>query len=148
MARLDERLTEARRALKTLRDVADRSRPEILVRDAAIKRFEYTFEATWKAAQSFLRDVEGLDCASPKACIRLSRETGLIDDDVVGKALEMADDRNRTSHIYKEALAAAIYGRLAGHAETLDAWIAAMESGAAGNHVLKPDPNNDSDQET
>ena len=61
MERLTERLATARAALATLHDLVrkpDRSKVE---RDAAIQRFEYTFEAVWKAAQLYLREVEGLE---------------------------------------------------------------------------------------
>jgi hypothetical protein len=49
------------------------------VRDAAIQRFEYTFEATWKAAQIYLRQVEGLEVGSPKGVLRLSLQVGVLD---------------------------------------------------------------------
>ncbi|MCR4420395.1 MAG: nucleotidyltransferase substrate binding protein [Clostridia bacterium] len=52
MGRLEERLVIARRALKTLRKLPlDEVKPDDVVRDAAIQRFEYTFETLWKAAQ-------------------------------------------------------------------------------------------------
>jgi len=41
-----------------------------IVRDAAIQRFEYTFEAVWQAMQLFLREEEGFEIGSPKGAIR------------------------------------------------------------------------------
>ena len=38
-------------------------------RDAAIQRFEHSFETTWKAAQRYLQVVDGVVVASPKAAI-------------------------------------------------------------------------------
>jgi hypothetical protein len=68
MERTGERLALARRALGTLEELVGAPPASLLVRDAAIQRFEYTFEATWKAAQIYLREVEGLEVGSPKGC--------------------------------------------------------------------------------
>jgi predicted transcriptional regulator len=37
-------------------------------RDAAIQRFEFSFELAWRAIQERARD-QGLDCRSPKGCV-------------------------------------------------------------------------------
>lgn len=49
-----------------------------------------------------------------------------LDDQATEAALDMADDRNLTSHIYREALALEVFGRLPAHAAALDAWLEAM----------------------
>ena len=72
MERLIERLGIARRALNALQEAIDRGLSDAIVRDAAIQRFEFTFEATWKAAQRFLLEAESLEFASPKGVIRAS----------------------------------------------------------------------------
>lgn len=95
-------------------------------RDAAIQRFEYAFEATWKAAQLYLLQLEGLSVGSPKGAIRASLEAGLLGDADSAAALQMADDRNLTVHTYQEALAREVFARLAGHAERLGRWLAAL----------------------
>jgi hypothetical protein len=48
--RLRQRLNVAHQATATLRELAVRTAPSKIERDAAIQRFEYTFEATWKTA--------------------------------------------------------------------------------------------------
>ena len=75
------------------------SKPDLSVveRDAAIQRFEYSFEAVWKAAQLFLREIEGLEVGSPKAAARASFQTQLLAEDETRAALEMTDDRNLTA---------------------------------------------------
>jgi hypothetical protein len=67
----------ARQALGTLAEALAMEKTRI-VRDASIQRFEYTFEAVWKAAQSFVKQHEGVEAASPKAVVRayLQRATG------------------------------------------------------------------------
>lgn len=126
MDRLRQRLSVAGQAVETLRELALLPRPSRTERDAAIQRFEYSFEATWKAAQRFLRVMEGVDAGSPKAAIRASRDAGLLDDGTTEAALVMADDRNLTVHTYNEALAVAIFRRLPGHLGTLETWLGAM----------------------
>jgi nucleotidyltransferase substrate binding protein (TIGR01987 family) len=119
-------LTIASRAVETFRELALLSAPTRTERDAAIQRFEYSFEATWKAAQRYLQVVEGTVVGSPKAAIRASRESGLLDVIATERALGMADDRNLTAHTYNEPLAVAIAGRLPRHLATLEAWLGAM----------------------
>ncbi|MGH9578362.1 MAG: HI0074 family nucleotidyltransferase substrate-binding subunit [Terriglobales bacterium] len=130
MDRLKLRLDLARRALRSFRDIMRKSKTDI-VRDAAIKRFEYTFEAMWKAAQLYLSEKEGLQLASPKSVIRACGQTGILAPDQVRVALTMADDRNLTVHTYNEPVADVLYGRLAAYGELLWRWLKSMAARAA-----------------
>ena len=76
MERLKERLGVAQKALATLQEVLAETNPTVILRDAAIQRFEYTFEAVWKTGQEFLRSHEGLDVGSPKGTVRGLFQTG------------------------------------------------------------------------
>ena len=76
MDRLRERLSVASRAVGTLRELTVPPGPSTVERDAAIQRFEYSFEATWKAAQRFLVIVEGVETGSPKSAIRACQQAG------------------------------------------------------------------------
>jgi nucleotidyltransferase substrate binding protein (TIGR01987 family) len=98
----------------------------IIERDAAIMRFAYTFEAVWKAAQLYLYEREGIEVGSPKQSIRASRRVGLLTDEQAESALRMTDDRNLVVHIYREAVARDLEGRLPLHATTLAAWLGAL----------------------
>jgi len=49
--RLTQRVATAREALSTLDELAHKPERSKVERDAAIQRFEYTFEAVWKAVQ-------------------------------------------------------------------------------------------------
>jgi len=126
LERLRERLAIARQALQTLTEILREPKTSI-VRDAAIQRFEYTFEAAWKAAQLYLRIVESLEVGSPKAAVRASRQVGLLADNQARRALVMADDRNMTVHTYNQALAERIYTALSEYAPLLEVWVSAME---------------------
>lgn len=127
MERLRERLAVAARANSRLQEAVQLPNPSDLVRDAIIQRFEFTFEAVWKAAQAYLRTVEGIDLASPKSVIRACREIGLLDETEAMLALKMADDRNLTVHTYNEPLAIAIYERILQHQVLLANWQMDME---------------------
>ena len=79
-----------------------------LTRDAAIQRFEFCFELAWKVIQERAR-AEGLDCQSPKGCLKLAYKNGWIAEEAGWIA--MLEDRNRTAHTYDEALAKDVYRR-------------------------------------
>jgi len=127
MERLKERLAVARRALATLEEVLAIPRPSRVERDAAIQRFEYTFEACWRAAQRYLMVAEGLSVGSPKACVRAAREAGLLSDEQSVIGLEMVDDRNLTVHTYNDAVAERIHRNLRRYSDLLSHWLNAME---------------------
>lgn len=116
----------ARQALSTLEELVGQHPASDVVRDAAIQRFEYTFEAMWKAAQVYLREVEGLEAGSPKGVIRACMRVDILTPDDTRLALPMVDDRNLTVHTYNRALAEAIYSRLGGYARLMARWMGAM----------------------
>ena len=130
MERLNQRLETTQKALDTLRKALTMEKSEI-ARDAAIQRFEYTFEAVWKAAQRFLRKQEGIEEGSPKGVIRSSFRVGLLDEKQARLAMEMADDRNLTVHTYNEELAEKIYSRLPGYSELVASWLQTMRQRAS-----------------
>lgn len=96
------------RALQRLREAL--AEPETtVVRDAAIKRFEFTFELAWKATQRFLR-AQGTVCRSPKQCLQEAFAFGLVQDNPLW--IRMLEDRNLTVHTYDERTAQNIYNNL------------------------------------
>ena len=125
MARVAQRIETASRALATFEELASHA-PGKVVRDASIQRFEYTFEATWKAAQAVLLDRLGIDLASPKPIVRASLENGLLTEDEARLALAMVDHRNLTAHTYNEALADEIFSALPDYRRLIRAWIARL----------------------
>ena len=108
MERLDLRFKDAQNALKTLREIMKEPFSAI-VRDAAIQRFEYTFEAFWKFIKEYLKEKEGIIVNSPKACFREIFSLGLCSEEETVQLQEMTDKRNETSHTYKEEVTNLIY---------------------------------------
>ena len=127
MELVKQKVNTARKALKTLQEILDKDRPSIVERDAAIQRFEYTFEAIWKAGKHFLREVEGIEIGSPKGVIRSFLQVGLLTEDQTALGLSMVDDRNLTSHTYNESLADQIYGQLGTYSHLMAKWVLSME---------------------
>ena len=126
MDRLSQRLAISRQALGTMSEILAMNQSPV-VRDAAIQRFEYTFESVWKAAQLFQKQREGVEAGSPKGVIRACFQGGILEESQARTAMEMAEDRNLTVHTYNEQLAEAIYARLTGNAELMDRRLSAME---------------------
>lgn len=112
--KLEMKAKVAKRALDTLREIMDEPY-SVIIRDAAIQRFEYTFEATWKLIKEYLFEMEGIICNSPKSCFREAFKMGLLDESESMQALYMTDDRNMTTHTYHEDIAEEIYKELAGY---------------------------------
>ena len=127
MESLTERMEKAGDALARLHEVVIRDDLSDLERDGLIQRFEFCFEILWKCAKDYLRDVEGLDAASPKKVIRMSREVGLLTDEETEQALEMANDRNQTSHMYDEQMAIELVERIKGYDALMQRWYRKMK---------------------
>ncbi|NLB88304.1 MAG: DUF86 domain-containing protein [Syntrophomonadaceae bacterium] len=128
MERLKQRLEIAWQALMTLEELSVLKQPSAIERDAAIQRFEYTVEASWKAAKRYLSIVEGIDSGSPKGVIRYLRESGFFSDDEATLALEMIDDRNLTSHTYNKEIAERLFSRIPNYTQLLNVWITRMKT--------------------
>ena len=127
MERLTKKISSAQRALNTLKELVGLENVSIISRDAAIQRFEYTFEAVWKVSKLYLMELEGLDIASPKGVIRACMLVGIFNREETSIALDMVDDRNMTSHTYNEGLSERLYKRLEGYARICDIWLTKIE---------------------
>ncbi len=101
-------LEKLKKAFKKLDDAIKEASDE-LDRDGVIQRFEFTFEVFWKTIKLFL-EYEGYRCAGPRSCIKESARRGFLKD--VETALDMLEDRNKTSHIYDEETAIEIFERI------------------------------------
>lgn len=79
-----------------------------ILRDATIQRFEFTFEAAWKALQMYLQ-YQGLEANGPRQALKQAFAQGLIPTPEEADIwMDMLEDRNLTTHTYREELAEAI----------------------------------------
>ena len=104
------------RALDRLDEALTRTPDDPLAIDASIQRFEFTFELFWKLLRRRLAR-EGVEAASPRATLREAYRLNWLEGEAVW--LGMLDDRHRTAHTYREALAREIYARLPAHAAAM-----------------------------
>jgi len=88
------------KALRRLNEAIERAEDD-LDRDGVIQRFEFTIELLWKTLKAIL-NYQGIECYSPRNCIKEAFKAKLIDDDEI--ILDMLEDRNLSSHIYNEEL--------------------------------------------
>jgi len=109
--KLKRKIEQTERALKTLDEIL-KEPYSVVVRDATIQRFEYTFEILWKTLKEYLKEYEGIHCNSPKGCFREALKVGLLNEEQTVLFLEMTDDRNLTSHTYIEEVAQKIYEKI------------------------------------
>ena len=110
--------------------------PTVILRDAAIQRFEYTFEAVWKTGQEFLRSHEGLDVGSPKGTVRGLFQTGYLNARQAELGLKMVDDRNLTSHTYSEGLSEQIFEELPKYAALMKSWLSVIKKSLRKNDAV------------
>jgi nucleotidyltransferase substrate binding protein (TIGR01987 family) len=76
------------------------------VRDAVIQRFEYTYETAWKAIKSLLA-YQGIELRYPKEMFTEAFAAGWIEHPDHWDS--MIEDRNLTTHTYKERTAEMVY---------------------------------------
>lgn len=127
MERLKLRYKDASKALTTLQQILEEPF-SIIVRDAAIQRFEYTFEALWKFLKEYLKEQEGITCNSPKSCFREAFSSGLLTEEETVRFLEMTDDRNMTTHTYKEEVSQILYARIPDYYNLTDTLLQRIET--------------------
>jgi len=77
--------------------------------DAAIQRFEFTYELSWNLLKKHLYQ-EGIECHTPRECFSRAFQNGIIEDEELW--LKMIGDRNLSSHLYDEEEAKRIYQQI------------------------------------
>ena len=81
-----------------------------IVRDAAIQRFEFSFDLAWKVLKTVLEEQKGIICTSPNECIREAYQQKFIDYDK--KWMSVLKNRNLTAHTYNQNLIEEIFAEL------------------------------------
>ena len=110
---LNKVLEDFGKAVKRLEEVLELKKTGV-VRDSAIKRFELCFDLAWKSIKNYSK-IHGIECYSPRECFKAAFQLKLIEHDK--KWLKMIDDRNLTTHLYKEEQAEKIYLKLSNYLE-------------------------------
>ncbi len=79
-----------------------------LDKDGVLQRFEFTIEMLWKALKAILR-YQGIECFSPRNCIKEAFKANIIDDEII---LDMLEDHIASSHIYVQQKSEEIFERI------------------------------------
>jgi len=108
MTKFEALKKQYQKALSRFEEILKKEKNEI-IRDSAIKRFEFTFDLAWKTIKAYLEEKKGISCFSPKECFREAFRQGLIDYDELW--LKMTDWRNQAVHSYSEKFANELYKR-------------------------------------
>lgn len=111
MERLKLRCRTAEKALKTLESIL-KERYSVVIRDATVQRFEYTFEVVWKFLKAYLKEKEGRVSNSPKSCFREAFALELMSAEETELLLKMVDSRNETPHTYEKEIAENIFKQI------------------------------------
>lgn len=98
-------LERVKQALNTLDEVLEMPY-SVIVRDASIQRFEYTFEIAWKLIKKVAK-IDGIEVTSPRQALRAAYQMKIIND--IDIWFEMLEDRNMTSHTYDQYIANKVY---------------------------------------
>lgn len=88
-----------------------------LLIDGTMQRFEFCFELAWKSLKLMLAEREGVASASPRQALEQAFALGWIRREEPW--LQMLQDRNLSSHTYREGLAKEIHSRIPLHAQSL-----------------------------
>ena len=103
--RAEDGLSNFSKALERFASVVDRQKEFYnegygdIYLDLVVKRFEFTFEMSWKMLKKYL-DFTGIACMNPRSCFKEAFSQGLIDEENIW--LDMIEMRNLSSHVYDE----------------------------------------------
>lgn len=114
MSRFTAKLINFHNALARLKEAAAEYKApgaSKVIRDGMIQRFEFTYELAWKTTKLYLEDTGIVEINSPKAVIKEAYSQKLLTNEKLW--LLMLNDRNMTTHIYKEEMADEIAKRIA-----------------------------------
>ena len=109
MTKFDAIKTDYAKSLAQFEKVLREKKTDI-VRDSAIKRFELTFDLSWKLIKTFLEVNKGVVCNSPKDCFKEAYHNSLIDYDE--KWIVITDWHNESVHNYGEDFADRLFEKL------------------------------------
>ena len=109
MDKMDQNKLNLEKAVMQLAKALDEPKSEY-VRDAAIQRFEFTYELLWKVLKSYLEKIHGIRVISPRQVFKEAFALDIIGDEML--FLNMIESRNLIAHTYNEDQAEKVYTEL------------------------------------
>jgi len=97
-------------ALQRLKEAMDLPiSPSRIEMDGTIQRYEFCMELFWKNFKNFA-EIEGREVLSPRQAISHAYQMKLFDNETLW--MDMLQDRNATSHTYKQVKAEQVYAHI------------------------------------
>jgi nucleotidyltransferase substrate binding protein (TIGR01987 family) len=90
------------------------------IESGRIQKFEFCVEQLWKVVKLHLYDVEGIDVRTPKGVIKKLFSLKNIEYKEYETLIQMIDDRNLLSHIYKQEMIKEILDKLADYLKIMN----------------------------
>ncbi len=110
MDKLLDKYTDYIKAVVRLKEVLETDTSNTLIYDAAIQRFEFTYELGWKLIKRYMEYTGIAEVNSPRSAFKEAFAAGLINRGEVW--IEMIDDRNLTAHTYNEDMAIEVFNKI------------------------------------
>lgn len=109
--KIKDKMAELEKAVGRLKESLERdyAKDDIVI-DAAIQRFEFTYELSWKLMKTYLEYVGNMEGSNPRSAIQQSFREGIITDGELW--IQMLHDRNLTVYTYDEATALMIFNHI------------------------------------
>lgn len=92
--------------------------------DLVVKRFEFTYEMSWKAVKRYL-DYIGIGCTGPRICFKEAFTQRLIGREDIW--LDMIEQRNLSSQIYDEDEIKEILGKIVDYKNAFQGLLLSLE---------------------
>lgn len=121
-----ERFNDLGKALERLKEAIDTPPSHPLRTDGLIQRFEFVIELYWKVLKDMLEAVN-VDVRNPSMTFKEAFYQGWLGDDDK-PWVSMLEDRNLSSHTYKEKLAEEIAERIPSYYPLLERTYAALKA--------------------
>jgi len=77
-----------------------------------VQKFEMSYELFWKSGKEILSKLEGVDAGSPRRVFKTLFQLGYLTYDELELCLDMLDDRNLLSHVYRREVIDSILPKL------------------------------------
>jgi nucleotidyltransferase substrate binding protein (TIGR01987 family) len=90
------------------------------VESGQIQKFEMCYELLWKAGKEILRELEGIEVSSPKRVLKSLFHLGYMDYDEFELCIEMLENRNLLSHVYRKEVVEQILPELSKYADEME----------------------------
>jgi len=128
--RFEDGLHNFRNACDKFADVVDRKNEfyregySDIYLDLVVKRFEFTYEMSWKCIKRYL-DYIGIECRSPRDCFREAFSQKIIADETIW--IDMIEQRNLSSHVYDENEIKEILDKIVGYKNAFQGLLQTLE---------------------